>query len=46
MVPRLVSGMICDVDKFLKEAFLNLYAIACAKDASIVAHLELSWGSN
>jgi hypothetical protein len=30
----------------LKEAFLNLFGIACAKDASVAAHLELSSDSN
>jgi hypothetical protein len=30
----------------LKEDFLDLYAIVCMKDASVVAHLELSGGSN
>jgi len=33
-------------DKALKEAFLYLFGIACAKDASVAAHLELSSGSN
>jgi hypothetical protein len=30
----------------LKEAFLDLHGIACAKNASIAAHLENSGGSN
>jgi hypothetical protein len=30
----------------LEEAFLDLFGIAYAKDASIVAHLELSGGFN
>jgi len=33
-------------DKTVKEAFHDLYGIACAKNASVVAHLELSGGSN
>jgi hypothetical protein len=33
-------------DKALKEAFLDLYGIACAKDAFVAVHLELSGGSN
>jgi hypothetical protein len=33
-------------DKALKEVFPNLYGIACAKDASVAAHLELFGGSN
>jgi hypothetical protein len=30
----------------LKEAFPDLYGIACAKDASVAAHLEILGGSN
>jgi hypothetical protein len=30
----------------LKEVFLELCGIACAKDASVEAHLEISSGSN
>jgi hypothetical protein len=30
----------------LKEAFPDLYGIACSKDASGAAHLELSGGFN
>jgi len=30
----------------IKEAFPNLYGIACTNDAFISAHLELSGGSN
>jgi hypothetical protein len=33
-------------DLILKEAFPVLYGIACANDAFVVAHLELSSGSN
>lgn len=33
-------------DKTLKEAFPDLYGVACAKDASIAAYLELSSGSS
>jgi hypothetical protein len=29
----------------LKEAFLNLFGIACTKDASVVANLEFYGGS-
>jgi hypothetical protein len=45
---RLDSNMICNVggSMALKEAFPNLYGSACAKDASVVAHLEFSGGSN
>jgi hypothetical protein len=30
----------------LKEAFLDLFGIACTKDVSVVAHLEFYGGSN
>jgi len=30
----------------LKEAFLDLYGIACVEDAFVAAHLEISGGSN
>jgi hypothetical protein len=45
IVPRLVSGMCC-VYMALKEAFLDLFSVACANDAFIAAHLELlrGWG--
>jgi hypothetical protein len=33
-------------DKDLKEAFPDLYGIACPKDASLAAHLEFFGGSN
>jgi len=33
-------------DKALKEAFSDLYGIACAKEAFVMAYLELSGGSN
>jgi hypothetical protein len=33
-------------NKALKEAFSNLYGIACARDASVAAHLEFSGGFN
>ena len=33
-------------DKAPKEAFSVLFGIACVKDASIAAHLELSGGSS
>jgi hypothetical protein len=29
----------------LKDAFPNLFGIACAKDASVVAHVKFSGGS-
>jgi hypothetical protein len=31
-------------DKAFKEAFPDLYSIACVKDASVAVHLELSSG--
>lgn len=34
------------VDMTLKKAILDLFAIAWAKDASVVAYMELSGGSN
>jgi hypothetical protein len=33
-------------DKALKEAFSDLYGIACTKDAFVAAHLELYSGFN
>ena len=33
-------------EKALKEAFPNLFGIACTKDAPIVTHLKLYDGSN
>jgi hypothetical protein len=33
-------------NKALKEAFSDLYGIACARDASVAAHLEFSGGFN
>jgi hypothetical protein len=33
-------------DMALTKAFLDLYGIACAKDASVATHLELLGGSN
>jgi hypothetical protein len=33
-------------DKALKESFPDLYGIACATNAFVAAHLELSNGSN
>jgi hypothetical protein len=42
---RFCHDMWCG-DKALKEALPNLYGIAHVKDASVVAHLELSSGSN
>jgi hypothetical protein len=41
---RFWNDLWCE-DKALKEAFQDLYVIACAKDAYIAAHLELSGGS-
>jgi hypothetical protein len=32
-------------DLAFKEAFLDLYGITCANDASVVAHLKISGGS-
>jgi hypothetical protein len=47
MVPRLdFGGMICDGRTRIKKAFLDLYGIACTKDAFVTAHLELFGGSN
>jgi len=47
MAQRLDSGMTCGVkDKALNEYFLDLYSIACIKDASVTVHLELSSGSH
>jgi hypothetical protein len=30
----------------LKEAFIDLFGIVCAKDAFVTSHLELSGGSS
>ena len=47
MVLKLVFGMICGCeDMTLKEGFSDLYGIACAKNAFVVPHLEISGGSN
>jgi hypothetical protein len=32
-------------DMSLKETFLDLFGIACAKNASVAAHVKLSGGS-
>lgn len=45
MTPLLVSGIICGVGIWLlKDTFPDLLGIACAKDASVVVHLEFSGG--
>jgi hypothetical protein len=46
IAPRLISGMIWCGDMALMEVFSDLYGIACANDAFVVAHLEISGGSN
>jgi hypothetical protein len=46
MASRLNFGMICGMGIWLlRKTFPNLYSIFCPKDASIAAHLELSYGS-
>jgi hypothetical protein len=42
--PKLDFGMTCGVGMTLKDAFPILFDIACAKDAPIEAHMELSRG--
>jgi hypothetical protein len=45
MVPRLDFGMMCGVGEMtFKEAFMDLYSIACVKDASVAVLLDLSNG--
>jgi hypothetical protein len=40
MTSRLVFGMMCGVgEKPLKVVFLELYSIACLRDASMAGHL-------
>ena len=50
MAPILNYGMICGVGiRPLRKPFFffpNLYSITCVKDASVVVHLDLSYGSH